>query len=237
MNGKKRVSIIKANFKSENSPILHRHSHVGDIVSEVSEIYQEEVNISIWQRKLNSNIVNAAKNIIKTKPRLQISEVLKPIDVREVLISEIGSSEDTFDLREDILELVNMFCCLFDLQRVGFRLKVLDYAMCPQFHVDRVPCRLITTYHGIATEWLPHNLVDRSKLGQAGHGKLYEETEIFKKQEDIKQLDSGHVGLLKGESWDGNQGAGLVHRSPKLEDDSQRLLVTLDFADNVQIKF
>ena len=44
-------------------------------------------------------------------------------------------------------------------------------------------------------------------------------------------IDAGHVGFLKGESWDGNQGAGLVHRSPKVENGRQRLLMTLDFVD------
>ncbi|MCZ8485672.1 DUF1826 domain-containing protein [Vibrio lentus] len=23
--------------------------------------------------------------------------------------------------------------------------------MCPRFHFDQVPCRLVTTYHGVAT--------------------------------------------------------------------------------------
>jgi hypothetical protein len=228
---RKRMSTLKSKLKSENSLIFNRHSHVGDIVSAVSEIYQEEVNISIWQRKLNANIIEAAKNVVEVKPNLQISEIVFPNDVSDILSSKIGSNEDTSDLRLNIFELVNMFCYLFDLKKVGFRLTALDYAMCPRFHVDNVPCRLITTYYGIATEWLPHHLVDRSKLGQAGHGKLDEETGIFQNYEDIKKLDIGHVGLLKGESWPGNQGAGLVHRSPKLENGSQRLLVTLDFVD------
>ncbi|MDA9181475.1 DUF1826 domain-containing protein [Gammaproteobacteria bacterium] len=73
--------------------------------------------------------------------------------------------------------------------------------------------------------------INRSKLGYASHGKLDEETGIFKNLEDIRNLDAGHVGFLKGESWDGNQGAGLVHRSPKVENGRQRLLMTLDFVN------
>ena len=128
------MSTLKSKLKSENSLISHRHIHVGDIVSAVSEIYQEEVNISIWQRKLNANIIEAAKNVVEAKPNLQISEIIFPNDVSDILSSEIGSSEDTSDLRLDIFELVNMFCYLFDLKRVGFRLTALDYAMCPRFH-------------------------------------------------------------------------------------------------------
>ena len=196
------------------------------------------MNIAIWQRKLSSKIMLASNNILQTYPFLEISEVINPKDVIEMLDSKIGTSKDNIYLSSDISDLVNIFCDLFKLDRVGFRLKILDHAMCPRFHVDRVPCRLITTYHGIATEWLPHCKVDRSKLGVASHGKIDEETGIFKTHKDIEQLDVGHVGLLKGESWEKNEGAGLVHRSPKVEDNEQRrLMLTLDFIDDAQLNF
>ena len=83
------MSTLKSKLKSENSLIFNRHSHVGDIVSAVSEIYQEEVNISIWQRKLNANIIEAAKNVVEVKPNLQISEIVFPNDVSDILSSKI----------------------------------------------------------------------------------------------------------------------------------------------------
>ena len=133
-------------------------------------------------------------------------------------------------LSEDIAELVDMFCCLFDLGRVGLRLTVLDKAMCPKFHVDKVPCRLVTTYQGSATDWLPHNKVDRSKLGHGSEGKPDEQSGLFSKMDDIQHLTAGDVALLKGESWEGNEGAGLVHRSPSLSAGESRLLLTLDMS-------
>jgi len=45
----------------------------------------------------------------------------------------------------------------------------------------------------------------------------------------LQQLTTGDVALLKGESWVGNEGYGLVHRSPNLENQKKRLLLTLDF--------
>lgn len=41
----------------------------------------------------------------------------------------------------------------------------------------------------------------------------------------------GDVAIMKGDSWDGNAGAGLVHRSPDVPYGEQRLLLTLDVAD------
>lgn len=101
--------------------------------------------------------------------------------------------------------------------------------MCPRFHVDKIPCRLVTTYQGVATQWLNHSDVNRSKLGTGNLGKPDEESGLFKSLNNINQLKQGDVALLKGEYWDENEGAGLVHRSPPVAENEQRLLLTLDF--------
>jgi hypothetical protein len=155
--------------------------------------------------------------------------ILSPENAASAIHKTLGGSKLTAALSENIAELVDIFCCLFELERVGLRLTALDGAMCPRFHVDRVPTRLVTTFQGIATEWLPHDVVDRSKLGLGSEGKSDEESGIFSTKEDIKQLTSGDVALLKGEGWEGNEGAGLVHRSPSLAMGGKRLLLTLDF--------
>ena len=232
------MNTMKANFKKESFIVHNRKSHYGDDAAAISEIFQEEINISVWQRKLNSAIKQASELIIKSNPNLQISGVIKPNEVNEILISEIGSDEILKYFYKDVSMLVKMFHYLFDIKNIGFRLRVLDHAMCPRFHVDRVPCRLITTYRGIASEWLPHNKVDRGKLGAGNQGKPDEESGIYKNILDIKHLNEGDVGLFKGESWQGNEGAGLVHRSPKVKnEDQKRLLLTLDFVDNTQLNF
>ena len=103
--------------------------------------------------------------------------------------------------------------------------------MCPKFHVDKIPCRLVTTYQGIATEWLPHRVVNRTKLGSGSNGLSDSESGLYQQESDIQQLTSGEVALLKGENWYANERAGLVHRSPQIPDGEHRLLLTLDFAD------
>jgi hypothetical protein len=42
-------------------------------------------------------------------------------------------------------------------------------------------------------------------------------------------LNTGDVALFKGEAWEGNEGFGVVHRSPSVPDNTQRLLLTIDF--------
>ena len=52
---------------------------------------------------------------------------------------------------------------------------------------------------------------------------------IFKNNSDIQELCVGEIALLKGESWAGNESAGLVHRSPVLKTNESRLLLSVDF--------
>ena len=122
-----------------------------------------------------------------------------------------------------------MFGCLFELNMIGLRIATLTNAMCPRFHVDRIPCRLITTYLGTGTDWLPHQSVNHSKLGAGNGGLSDEESGLYPSENHIKTLLPGDVALLKGELWEGNEGAGMVHRSPSMNLDEHRLLLSFDF--------
>lgn len=204
----------------------------GSQLDVLTDIYQEHTNIAIWQRSLAHALIEAANSILDTNPTLQASLVVTPQEANAAVVKALGPTPRAATLSEDIAQLVDMFCCLFDLNRAGLRLTALDRAMCPRFHVDRVPCRLVTTYQGVATEWLPHQAADRSKLGIGNQGKPDEQSGLFNSATDIQQLCCGDVALLKGESWEGNQGAGLIHRSPQLLGETRRLLLTLDFMDD-----
>ena len=112
-------------------------------------------------------------------------------------MNAFGTQSESIALASDVAGLVDRICYLFDLKSVGLRLSALGHAMCPRFHVDKVPCRLATTYFGNATEWLPHDRVDRSKLGPGSNGKPDARSGLFSRNDDIHQLDVGDVALLK----------------------------------------
>jgi hypothetical protein len=196
----------------------------------LADIYQEDCNIAVWQRELAPGLKPQLDPFLASHRRLQASMIVSPDSVFSSISQTLGDCEAAHSLSKDIAELVDMFCYLFELKQTGLRLTTLDRAMCPKFHVDRVPCRLVTTYQGTATEWLPHDAVDRTKLGRGSEGKPDEESGLFQDSGQIRQLSQGDVALLKGELWEGNEGAGLVHRSPQVPTDVRRLLLTLDFA-------
>ena len=198
----------------------------------LADIYQENTNIAIWQRSLTDRLKQAANKILETQPNLEESMLIEPQNAFEQAYRVLGKSDYAELLAQDIAKLVDIFCCLFDVTRAALRLTVLDRAMCPRFHVDRVPCRMITTYQGVATEWLPHHLADRSKLGLGNMGKPDEVSGLFECTSDVRQLGFGDVALLKGELWENNEGAGLIHRSPQLIGNTRRLLLTIDFIND-----
>lgn len=197
----------------------------------LSEIYGDETNIVIWNRKLSGKMNAAVNEIISSDQKLTCSLAVSADNPLTSLSQSLGPAIPAIFIN-DLAQLVDMFCCLFDLNRAGLRITELNHAMCPRFHVDRVPCRLVTTYYGTATEWLPNHLADRNKLGRGSQGKPDDKSGLFYSAQDICQLNCGDIALLKGESWENNEGAGLIHRSPALLPGERRLLLTLDFLND-----
>jgi len=194
----------------------------------LGDIYQDLHNIVIWRRELSADLMAGVDELLKSKRSLQVAISITPQNALDAVREALQGYPCANELSEDINALVEMFGCLFDLDCVGLRLAALDHAMCPRFHVDRVLCRLVTTYQGTATQWLPHHLVDRSKLGFGNNGLTDKLSGIYQSDSDIQRLNQGDVALIKGELWQGNENAGLVHRSPSPKPGERRLVLTLD---------
>ena len=197
----------------------------------ITEICKDNINISIWKRQLELPLKDKANTLLSQKPHLQLSEVLGPENVVNRLNTELCSNQDMLPLYKDISKLVEMFCDIFNLNEVWLRIDAIDNPMCPRFHTDRVKCRIVTTYAGPGTQWLSNDCANRVKLGHGNKGLSDEQSGLFRDSSQIEQLDIGDVALLKGEAWEGNEGSGIVHRSPHVRGNYKRLYVTIDFVD------
>ncbi|MEJ2754698.1 MAG: DUF1826 domain-containing protein [Gammaproteobacteria bacterium] len=212
---------------SVNTPNGH-HALIGRTANMLADIYQKHVNMVVWERQPNTSLTMECQALL-TKKGFTGHLTTLPINKLRHLADALPDLASSPQLKADIQLLVEMFSCLFGLQTIGLRLTPLTGSMCPRFHVDRVPCRLITTYIGTGTEWLPHDSVDRSKLGTGSNGLNDAQRGLYSSPQAIQTLHPGDVALLKGEAWEGNEGAGLVHRSPTIGPGQRRLLLTLDF--------
>lgn len=132
-------------------------------------------------------------------------------------------------LEADITTLIEMYADLMDCAQVGVRLEVLTKAMCPRFHVDRTGIRLLCTYCGPGTDWLDDRYADRRFLGAGAQGVPDEQSGLIGRADAVHRVPPFAVALLKGESWQGNAGRGLIHRSPPVSaNEAPRVLLALD---------
>ena len=199
---------------------------LGRQVEVLGEVLRDEVNLALWQRSLAAPVSAFAEHLLARGEPLAQSMMIElasgeaPVELAG-LVEHCAAIPGQADFLADVSWLVSAFAYLLDARRIGLRLRLLDKAMCPRFHVDHVPLRLITSYAGVGSQWLREGVMARRQLGDPAA-----------EPQDIGLIErsaAGHVLLAKGEKWLGNEGAGLIHRSPSLPPGERRLLLTLDW--------
>lgn len=194
----------------------------------LADIHQDDISIAISPQAISDGLKGAVDSFLCANPNFKISKTVSLNDA-STEISKFAKGTIPDELAESISGHVNMFCGLFEINSVEVNLTAINDVMCPRFHTDHVPCRLITSYCGPATEWLSHDAVDRSKLGAGNNGLPDHLSGLYSDKDDIRQLASGDIALLKGTRWPGNKHLAHVHRSPSVGPGERRLLLTLDY--------
>ncbi|MBH3472984.1 MULTISPECIES: DUF1826 domain-containing protein [Pseudomonas] len=186
----------------------------------LTDVLQDGVNLAVWRRRLPPQLEDFAELVVSLGQPLSDQWVIdvdeQQMPVLSDLLREAADLQGYEAFVADVAWLVAAYTCLVGARRVGLRLRVLTGPMCPRFHVDNVPLRLLTTYAGPGSEWLREQESPRGELHTA-------QVPV----NNIQKLHVGEVAVLKGEKWQGNEGAGLVHRSPSGQ--QGRLLLSLDW--------
>lgn len=192
----------------------------------LARILDDHINLALWERQLPVHIADFAALLLSFSEPLNDAIMIDLSDERsspliQGLASRFHDLEGYEGFIADVRWLVSAYACLLGAKRIGLRLRALDKAMCPRFHVDHVPVRLITTYAGPGSQWLKEGMIERRLLGQL--------TAEPAENSQAEHINVGEVALLKGEKWQGNEGFGLVHRSPAVAQGERRLILTLDW--------
>lgn len=204
------------------SPI---HAAMGKDISVLPRIFEDSINIAVMQRRLPADVALSATAQCQTERPWQFSWLGTPDDsLIEELRRRAPQPEAANALIDDIVSLAQAVAYLFESQTVGIRLRILTEAMCPRFHCDNLPVRLVTTYLGPGSEWLPEEAVNRDGLG----APTPDRPEIVLKPDAVQTLKAGDIALIKGSGWEGCEHSALVHRSPSLNEGQKRLLLTID---------
>ncbi len=184
-----------------------------------AEIYNEDVEMVSVTASLGDAVTNAVDTLL-AEPDLQAQWVQGGAESGSIPRSgrrdEVNDALDV--LRDDISLPVELLRELLGCESCGVRIKVLEGPMCPRFHVDKVPCRMLMTYAGPGTEWIANHEVDADGFETGDPDPTVSGAHV-------QQLPAGVWSLLKGGNWHDSFG-GVVHRSPSKGD--RRLLVSLD---------
>jgi len=197
---------------------------------DLARIYEDGVNLCLIERLFPQDIAEFVHNALQDCVNIEVAQTINPrrFDFA-TLWPQMQHMAGYQAWLDDVSMLALAYCDLLDRVEVGLRLRMLNNAMCPRFHVDRVPARMICSYGGIGTEWLPEHAVDRSKLGLGAKGQADDISGLIVDRTAIRSMPAYAVGLMKGENWEGNENRGLVHRSPTpTAAQPRRLLLTLD---------
>lgn len=120
-------------------------------------------------------------------------------------------------LVDDVLDHANLMASLTGTSKIRVRLDVIDDDCCRKFHVDNVRLRLLTTYRGPGTEWIPPRLAARLADGR------------LPPTDAIRHLARGEVAILRGGKGATPERPGVLHRSPPIAGTGTvRLLLAID---------
>lgn len=205
---------------------MHRHGFcVSRSRSQVlSAIRHHAVNVAVWKRQLPAEMEAALRGVpcFSAEAELDPEEPPPPALVATVPVPARGFlHRDISVLRETLLEA--MGAC-----RMKLTLHAIRDDRCRKFHVDYYPLRVVTTYAGPGTEWLPDPAVDWSAMARSPACPEEANRAIAADARRIRRARPGDVLFLKGVGLAGSERRAAVHRSPPIErDGGSRLVLVL----------
>ena len=191
-------------------------SHPGVLRS----ILDPAVTLAVWTRPPPAGLIPAADELAAQGPFCRTVEE-RPERLGRTLLDglDIAPCART-RLAADLARLSRLFADLLGTTVVRARLEAIHGPACRLFHADWVSLRLLCTYAGAGTEWVPDEAVDRGRLG--------DNAAAVPDPAAVRRLPRFAAAILKGRTWPGNTERGVVHRSPEASPAQPRLLVCLD---------
>ncbi len=148
----------------------------------------------------------------------QFDRIMESIKVKEVRQS-IGL------LKQDLLEILDSSFSLSDDYRpFEFSLNIIQGIPCTKLHADFLPLRLVCTYLGPGTIFLPKEFTRYPCLNEGRPNKR-----VHIKDTPILQADPFEILLLKGRKFNKGELRPCAHRSPEVVNNETRLMLKVDF--------
>ena len=187
-------------------------------------VNQPGVELAVWQREPDPAWAGWLESLpYRACPTCRLEPV--PEEARVALDASFdacgspgGPARDAF--AADVARLVALLAGMTRAARVRLRLDMITGDACRRWHRDCLPLRLICTYRGPGTQWVPPA----------------DGAEVLARPDDDTRLaiafQAADVALFKGCGWPGQpHEGGVVHRSPRIAGTGvARLVLVVDAA-------
>lgn len=199
---------------------IYSNAIISTNTKDLKDIHQNSKNIGIYNRDI-THLKETLRELSKISVHYQSTGTT----------DEIGRSLDNYldmhldkpsSILEDIQYLLQLFESISTASQFRLSLETVSTNMCRRFHADYNVLRLLCTYMGDGTLWLPDQAIDFVAYHK---GKCNDE--IVKDEHLIQQIATGSVCILKGAKYADDR--PILHRSPNIENkSSQRILLRID---------
>jgi len=205
--------MIKSKQTYENAAI----DYDGNVLQ---DIHLPSKNIAIYERSiapLKTELADLATKTVECRASGTVKEILA------ALKTDYGALfADYPGLFADVAELLKLFERTAKASSFRLLLTTVRTNMCRRFHTDINDLRMLCTYVGPGTLWLPDTFVNREAYHAEGSN-----TDIVEEASQIQQAGAGDVVLLKGALYP--EANPILHRSPSIEEKGEnRLLLRID---------
>lgn len=165
-------------------------------------IRQADCPLVLDRRRLPDALSITACNLLEQVPELDWRLKGTPAEV-------LAELEDLpTPLRDDIGDLATRFAALMGAPHLRLRLEAIHTNACRKIHADHTDVRLITTYVGPASDYIPPHRPAETQ--------------------ELQRMAAGWIGLFKGRAY-GDGHPPCFHRSPPVGDTGEaRLLLVID---------
>lgn len=196
----------------------------GSSASVLSRIHEPQVSVAIWQRPLSAAVERQLAAHCFLMPRQQRFSLAPGSALDAALDGALGrflraplAAQDPW--RSDLHLMLSLARQLAPQAALRVCIETRACNTRERFHVDHVALRLICTYRGQGTEWMPAHLpVPASEAG----------SQHVMPASGLQEIPSGAIAVMKGRRYPGQPDSGLVHRSPTASVDSPRILAMVD---------
>ena len=181
----------------------------------LSSVADPATTLAIWRRRLNDHVRDAADEI--SERAFEFVTGLDPFcaheqrRVRDELLGVTGC--DHTPLHDDLLDLSRRYATASQSRAVKVRLETVRDDGCRRFHLDNVATRLVVTYRGPGTQWVPPAFARAARDQQMAY------------EGPVMSLATGETAIFRGKK---SGAADLIyHRSPPLTPGAPARLVAV----------